>query len=75
MFTLPPDTYVRRVMGGRLKMYRQRRNLTQAQVAEQLGVGQSWLSKVESGRLDPSPAQLRGLALVLGIDPHVLLLL
>lgn len=74
-FALPPDRYVLRVMGGRLKVLRKRRGLTQQQLAEQLGVEHPWVSKVEAGKLSPTPGRLRALCKVLNVDPSVLLML
>ena len=75
IYALPPDRYVLRVLGGRLKVLRKQRNLTQAQLAEQLGVEHPWVSKVEGGNLSPSPGRLRALCVVLNVDPAVLLML
>ena len=73
MYALAPDPYVRRILGGRLKQLRKRRGLTQGQLAEQLGLDPSWVSKVEAGRIGPSPGQLRGLCQLLACDPSLLL--
>ena len=49
------------------------RDITQQQVAEQLDVQRPWLTRVEAGKLSPSPGRLRALCLVLAVDPAVLL--
>lgn len=73
MFTLCPDPYVRRLLGARVRALRLQRGLTQAQVAEQLGLQQAWMAKVEAGRSDPSIGRLRALCQVLNCDPALLL--
>lgn len=73
MFTLCPSPYVRRLMGARVRALRQQRGLTQAQVAEQLGLQQAWMAKVEGGRLNLTPGRMRALCQVLNCDPALLL--
>jgi len=48
--------------GDRLKAIRERRDLTQEELAERLGSGQSQLNKYENGKADPSPDVLVRLA-------------
>lgn len=50
----------------RLKAGRLRENITQSQAAERLGIGVSAYSLIESGRMRPSPSQLRALERVFG---------
>jgi len=73
LFSNPPDEFVLRVLGARARAIREARGLTQQQVAEQLDVQRPWLSRVEAGKLSPSPGRLRALCLVLAVDPAVLL--
>ena len=42
----------------RLKLWRLQKNLTQSEAARRLGIGESTLAVLESGRLRPSPSQL-----------------
>lgn len=75
LFSNPPDEFVLAVLGARVRAIREARGLTQQQVAEQLDVRRPWLTRVEGGRLSPSPGRLRALCLVLNCDPAVLLML
>jgi transcriptional regulator with XRE-family HTH domain len=75
MLVAPSDPYLRRVMGGRLKVRRHQLGLTQAQVAEQLGVKQNWVSRVEAGQLTVQPNELRSLCILYQLDPCVPLML
>ena len=40
--------------GEKLKQLRQERNLTQPDLADKLGIEQSWLSKLENDKCHPS---------------------
>lgn len=75
LFSNPPDEYVAAVLGARVRTIRQQRGLTQAQLAEQVGVQHPWVSKLERGKLAPTPGRLRALCLVLAVHPAVLLAL
>jgi len=57
----------------RLKLERRRRRLSQQTVEIVSGVPQPVISLAETGRLVPTPEQLRRLADVFGITPHELL--
>ena len=57
MFSLPPAPLVRGVLGGRIRTMREERGLTQQQLAEQLDMNQSWLSRIESGDRGIQPEQ------------------
>lgn len=41
----------------RLKLWRLQQNLTQAEAARRLGIGESSLAVLETGRLRPTPGQ------------------
>jgi transcriptional regulator with XRE-family HTH domain len=45
----------------RFKLWRLQNRLTQGQAAQRLGIGESTLALLESGRLRPSPAQIEQL--------------
>ena len=47
---------------------RTQRDLTQAELAERVGVSQSYLARWESGRVEPRPKALRKIAQALGVD-------
>lgn len=74
MFTaIKPDEVVASELGARVRMVRQARRLTQSQLADTLDVQRPWISRVESGKLSPSPGKLRALSLVLGVSVDALL--
>ena len=75
MFSIAPDDYDLRQLGARVRALRQAREMTQAQLAEQLGVQHPWVAKVEAGTLAPTPGRLRALAQVLNCCPSYLLAL
>jgi predicted transcriptional regulator len=54
---------------------RHQRGLTQVQLAECVGVGQSWIAKIELGQVCASPEQIRVLCQVLQVSSDVLLAL
>lgn len=51
-----------------LKELRQKRNMRQVELAEQLGVPQSFVSKYESGERQLGILELRRICQVLGVD-------
>lgn len=73
MFSISPDYYVNRILGARLQALRKYRDLTQAELADQIGVDRSWVSHVEAGRRGASAGRLRALCQVLNCDPALLL--
>lgn len=56
------EPVVQQTLGERLKAVRMRYNMTQEFVAEQLGVSRQAVSKWESGKAEPSTANLLALA-------------
>lgn len=58
-----------------MRTVREHRGLTQAQLADQLGVQQPWIAKLERGRGAMAPEQLRAIAQVLGVSADFLLML
>lgn len=63
----------KRSLGETIKAHRTRCNMTQAFVAESLGVSRQAVSKWESGTSDPSTSNLIALAKLFGISPEELL--
>lgn len=61
-------------IGQRIKRERLAINLTQRELANRVGVGVPHISKVESGRENPSDELLRKLASVFQLDSDELLL-
>lgn len=63
----------KRSLGQTIKTHRTRCSMTQAFVAEALGVSRQAVSKWESGSSDPSTSNLIALAKLFGISPEELL--
>ena len=57
-----------RNIGGRLKVIRDRCNMTQAQLAEKVGVNRSHIAKIENNDTDGSVADLTKIAAALGVS-------
>ena len=51
----------------RLRLYRKRKRLTQAQLAKYLGVSQAAVAKWESGQAEPDLARLNRLSVLFGV--------
>ncbi|MDE6873718.1 MAG: helix-turn-helix domain-containing protein [Lachnospiraceae bacterium] len=60
-------------IGKRVKQLRKERNMSQEQLAEQVGVSVPHMSNIETGKTKFSLPVLIGLANVLGVMPDVLL--
>ena len=62
-------------LGTMVKRLRKSKSLTQAQLGESIGVGESYISKIEADKLSYAPSEetLRLLARELGTDPLELL--
>jgi transcriptional regulator with XRE-family HTH domain len=58
---------------SRLGLLRQRKALTQQQLADRAGVNRVTVARLESGRDDPFPTTVRKLADALGVDPEELM--
>ena len=56
-----------------LKQLRKEKNLTQEELADKVGIGQTFISKIERGHFEPSIPTLRRIAKVLGVSPAELL--
>jgi len=56
----------------RLKLWRLQEHLTQSEAARRLGVGESTLAMLESGRLRPTPAQIEVLRKSFGAQADTL---
>jgi transcriptional regulator with XRE-family HTH domain len=59
--------------GQHIRDLREAKSLSVRQVAAQLGLESSYLSKIEHGERLPSEAVLEALAALLGANPHILL--
>lgn len=59
--------------GEKLKQLRQERNLTQPDLADKLGIEQSWLSKLENDKCHPSSELLDKISQVFGLSLDQLL--
>ena len=69
----PEQQVIRKSLGEVLKDHRQRCQMTQEFVAENLGVSRQAVSKWETGAADPSTSNLLALARLFGISPEELL--
>jgi transcriptional regulator with XRE-family HTH domain len=62
-----------RISGDRLRKVRDKRLLSQRELAEKAGLSPTTILKLESGRVDePHPRTVRKLAVALGVDPDEL---
>ncbi len=61
------------MLGDKIKLYREDRKMTQAEVAEKLGVSSATISKYESGALEPNVESLKKLAELYSISIDELL--
>ena len=50
------------MLGEKIKLYRENKNMTQVEIAESLGVKPATVSKYESGTLEPNIESLKKLA-------------
>lgn len=57
----------------RLKDVRQRKALTQQQLAERAGVNRVTIARIEGGKDDPFPTTVRKVADALGVEPETLM--
>jgi transcriptional regulator with XRE-family HTH domain len=57
----------------RLRHVRERKALTQEELAAQAGISRTALSRIESGVTEPRPSTLRKLADALGVEPEALI--
>ena len=57
----------------RLKDVRQRKALTQQQLAEKAGVNRVTIARIEGGKDEPFPTTVRKVADALGVEPEELL--
>jgi len=57
----------------RLRALRERKVLTQQELAEKAGITRATLSRLEAGAENPYPSTIRKLAAALGVEPQVLM--
>jgi predicted transcriptional regulator len=57
----------------KLKKYRESKGVSQRQLAQNLGIGQGYISKIENGLESPTIRMLYRIAYELEICPHMLL--
>lgn len=74
---IPPEFIIPQNMPmghlDQLNVLRKRRGLTQAQLAEQLGVEQPTVQRWEKGKREPDLTQLMKIAFILGVEPAALI--
>ncbi len=70
-----PDALARRrqVIGRNVRLYRLRRDITQAQLARQLGLSRALINRYEGGRVEPADDTLVAIAQALGVSADDLL--
>lgn len=61
------------MLGAKIKVLREQKNLTQAQLGAIIGVGQSTIAMYECGRLTPPARNIMRLGQALGVQPADLL--
>ena len=60
---------IKNLFGRKIKEYRKKKNLTQAQLAEVVNVDDKHISCIESGKNFPSPDLIERLATSLDVEP------
>ena len=65
---------IKRAVGKRIKLVRQRNGLTQDQLAERVGLSPKYISGIERGVENPTMDNLIRLAKVLEVEPYDLFL-
>jgi transcriptional regulator with XRE-family HTH domain len=65
---------IKRAVGKRIKIVRQRSGLTQDQLAEQVGLSSKYISGIERGVENPTMDILLRVAKILGVEPYDLFL-
>ena len=74
MYTLGVVVYASSVVKlARLRMWRERKALTQQQLAEKAGVTRVTVARVEASLEEPYPTTVRKLANALGLEPEDLM--
>ena len=61
------------MLGEKIKLYREKKNMTQSEVASILGVKATTISKYEAGTLEPNIESLKKLAELFNISTDELL--
>jgi DNA-binding XRE family transcriptional regulator len=61
------------LLASNVRHFRLKKNITQESLAEECGIFRTYLSKIETGKCNPSLSVMVALADTLGIMPHALL--
>jgi len=61
---------IKKLLGQRIKELRKRKNLTQEQVAEYIGIDPASLSNIENGKYYPTSENLEKILAIFNISPH-----
>jgi transcriptional regulator with XRE-family HTH domain len=64
---------IRRVIGGNVRRYRLAAGFSQEELAARLGLEQSYVSELESGKKNPTAVTLWHIAVALNVKPEMLL--
>jgi transcriptional regulator with XRE-family HTH domain len=65
---MPPRADPQAVLGEAIKQLREDRGLSQEALALAAGVHQTWMSRLESGTLNPSWGMVSRVAVALGVE-------
>ena len=60
-------------LGEKIKLLRKSKNITQDQLASMLNINRNYLSRVETGKSEPSSSVLKNIATIFNIDLNSLL--
>jgi transcriptional regulator with XRE-family HTH domain len=71
--TMAPNGWEAPMQIPRLKEWRERALLTQADLAERSGVAEVTINRIENGRHEPRFSTIRKLATALGVEPAALM--
>lgn len=66
---MPPKAF----LGERLRQTREKRGLSQAELARRIGTGVNQIPRYENGQAEPSPLQIKKLAQYLAVSSDYLL--
>ncbi len=61
------------LLANNVRYFRQRKNITQEALAEQCGIYRTYMSRIETGRCNPSLTVMVALAVALDVQPYALL--
>ena len=63
-------SYIKKLLGKRIKELRKARHITQEQLAEMLGIGTANISYIENGKFAPSMENFEKLVEIFEVEPY-----